>query len=196
MLWPALVAIADLCQDVAVAEMFEVGTGHFAELWYDLDRVHLACEHGKDCRLISGPRAHLQDPVRLRQLQQFRHQSDDKRLRDRLAVAYRERCVSISGGPVLWRHELVSRHLDHCGAHTRAEPSHTAVPADASIASISSTIRRRSTACCCAAEAVTSTAQVKIANRICGLLNIKVRLSRSRAHRGGQAESRSETVPS
>jgi hypothetical protein len=41
-------------------------------------------------------------------------------------MAYRERSVSISGGPVLEWHELVSRHLGHCGAHTRTEWSHTA----------------------------------------------------------------------
>src|SRR6516165_10584798 len=41
-------------------------------------------------------------------------------------MAYRERRVAISCGPVLGRYELVSRHLCHCGAHTRTEPSYTA----------------------------------------------------------------------
>ena len=43
---PALVAIADFRLNVAVAQTFEVGTGHLAELWYNLDRVNLAGEHG------------------------------------------------------------------------------------------------------------------------------------------------------
>src|SRR6516164_3771456 len=46
MLRPALVAIADFRRNVAVAQTFEVGTGHLAELWYNLDRVNLAGEHG------------------------------------------------------------------------------------------------------------------------------------------------------
>jgi hypothetical protein len=57
-------------------------------------------------------------------LQQLSHQCDDKRLGDRLAMAYRERSVAVSGGPVLEWHELMSRHFSHRGAHTRAEPSH------------------------------------------------------------------------
>src|SRR6516165_12619698 len=79
MLCPALVAIADFRRNIAVAQTFEVGTGHFAELWYDLDGVHLAGEHGEDRGLVSRSRAYLQDLIRLRQLQQLRHQRDDDR---------------------------------------------------------------------------------------------------------------------
>src|SRR6516162_528140 len=63
MLRPPLVAIADLRRNVAVAETFEVATGHFAKLWHDLDRVHLAGEHGQDRRLVPRPGAHLQDLI-------------------------------------------------------------------------------------------------------------------------------------
>jgi hypothetical protein len=59
-------------------------------------------------------------------LQQLRHERDDKRLRDRLAMADRERSVFVSFGPVLEGHELVSRHLGHCGTHAWTEPSHIA----------------------------------------------------------------------
>src|SRR5215471_21638246 len=59
MLRPTLVSIADFRRDIAVAQTFEVGAGQFAELWYDLDRIHLACEHGQDRRLVARSSAHL-----------------------------------------------------------------------------------------------------------------------------------------
>src|SRR5215471_9368586 len=143
-----LVSIADFRRDIAVAQTFEVGAGQFAELWYDLDRVHLACEHGQDRRLVARSSAHLQDLIGLCQLQQLRHQRDDK-------------------------------------------------AAEASIASISSTIRWRSTASCCAAEAVTSTALARTATNVrndavCGRHNITVRPSSSRARCGDGVKWRSE----
>src|SRR6516225_9171118 len=99
-------------------------------------------------------------------------------------MAYRERRVAISCGPVIGRYELVSRHLCHCGAHTRTKPSYTAgSPSrrehcvnllDHPLA-IGGVLLRSGT----------STAQAKMANtpndRICGFHNILVRLSMGRA---------------
>jgi len=118
---PAVIAVADAHLDVAVTKPRKPFPGKPPQRFDDLDGERLGGKLTEDRRLIAGPGADLQHLRPGCQTQQVRHQRDDVRLRDRLAVADGQGAVEIGQAAKDLGHELVAGDLRHNIHHRRVE---------------------------------------------------------------------------
>ena len=120
-LGPAVIAVGDLELDIGAALLAESLLCLAGKLFDDLDAVHHARQLREDCGLVAEAGADLQHSVLGADIEQIRHQRDDKRLRDRLLETDGKRNVGIGVWLEFDRHELVSRHLGHGRHHAFVE---------------------------------------------------------------------------
>ena len=112
---PAPIAVAGANRDVGVAELAKPRLRPLGERQDDLDRVDPGGEAGEDRRVVARAGADLEHPVAGREAELLAHDRDDVGLRDRLALADRQRVVGVGFGAKGSGHEQMPRHLGHRG---------------------------------------------------------------------------------
>ena len=119
MLRPPLEAVANLRDDVLVAEPGEDPRGLLAEWLVDLDRVDRLHQRRQHRRLVAAAGADLEDTIGGPWLEPLGHVGDHERTRDRLLLADRQGHVDVGEMTLRRGDELVPRGrpqaLEHAG---------------------------------------------------------------------------------
>ena len=144
MLGPALVAVADLRDHVAIAQSRERACRLLAEHAADFDGVDHAHERREHGGLIPAAGADLQHAVGRLWLQFFGHVGHDERPRNSLRCADRQGHVEVGVGPLLGGQEFMPGHEPHAFEDTRiGHPAAGDVVADHLFAGFGKPINRR-----------------------------------------------------
>src|SRR5439155_1412834 len=114
---PAGVAVADAHLDVAVAHRAKPLGRRVAERFDQLDAVDLPHYLGKHRCLVTRAGADFQHHMLRLRREQIGRERDDVGLRDRLAIADRQRPVGVRGPHLLLRYQPMPLDLAHRGAH-------------------------------------------------------------------------------
>ena len=113
------VTVARLHLDVVVTELAESPASAVGQRPHDLDAVDVRDEASQHRRLIAGAGADLEHAIVRLGIEQFGHGGHDVGLRDRLAVADRERSVVMRARHVRSGNEAISRDIAHRRQHPR-----------------------------------------------------------------------------
>ena len=113
MLHPAPRAIADAQLDVVATGGAQPAFPLLGQLLDDFDRENLLRQLREDRRLIAKPGADLEDLVVLLDREQVCHKRDDEWLRDRFAIADRQRQILVGPFLQLDRNEVMARNHGH-----------------------------------------------------------------------------------
>jgi hypothetical protein len=115
---PTVIAVGNFELDVSAALPVEPSLRLSPKLFDDLNAVHLSSKLSEDGRLVAKAGADLEDRVFGTDIKQVRHQRHDKRLRDRLAEADRNRNVGVGVSLKFDWYKFLPRNLFHRCHHS------------------------------------------------------------------------------
>ena len=109
----------------------KAGSGLLGQLRNALDGHHVGRELREHGGLVPGARADVEHALRPVEAEEGADRRHDERLRDRLALAYRERAVVVGVAAEALRHEELPRHAAHRVEHALVrDPTAAELPLD------------------------------------------------------------------